>query len=97
MLETIRIRKLGYHIRFSYQDFHSHFNLLLPREMKYDQLKENLVNILTKLGLQEDQFRLGKTKVCFDKSFVYVILGMQAMLREAFTLLNVQHFEYFQG
>ncbi|CAB3980876.1 unconventional myosin-IXa-like [Paramuricea clavata] len=73
MLETIRIRKLGYHIRFSYQDFHSHFNLLLPREMKYDQLKENLVNILTKLGLQEDQFRLGKTKVFFRETAYSVL------------------------
>ena len=63
MLETIRIRKLGYHIRFSYQDFRTHFGLLLPRHMKHDQLEENLVDIFDKMGLQRDQFRLGKTKV----------------------------------
>ena len=69
MLETIRIRKLGYHIRFSYQDFHAHFGLLLPREMKHEQLKENLGAILKKLGMEEDQFCMGNTKVGFVKGF----------------------------
>lgn len=69
MLETIRIRKLGYHIRFCYEDFHAHFGLLLPREMKHDQLQENLGEILKKLGMEEDQFCMGKTKVCFIESF----------------------------
>ena len=69
MLETIRIRKLGYHIRFSYQDFIIHFGLLLPREMKHDQLRDNLDDIFKKLGLEQDHFRLGKTKVSFNKLF----------------------------
>jgi myosin X len=71
MLETIRIRKLGYHIRISYQDFRIHFGLLLPREMKVEQLKDNLEDIFKKLGLELDHFRLGKTKVHLMNTLVY--------------------------
>jgi hypothetical protein len=67
--------------------------------MKYDQLKENLVNILTKLGLQEDQFRLGKTKVCFDKSFKTRLRYSwhASYVTRAIHPLNVHHFESIQG
>ena len=63
MLETIRIRKLGYHIRFQYDDFFTSFGLALPRGMKKEDLKENLGDVFCKHGLEADQFRLGMTKV----------------------------------
>ena len=63
MLETIRIRKLGYHVRFHYEDFYTNFGLLLPRGMKTENLRENLGDVFCKLGLDQDQFQLGKSKV----------------------------------
>ena len=67
MLETIRIRKLGYHIRFLYDDFFTNFALVLPRGMKKEDLKENLPDVFCKHGLEADQFRLGMTKVIVEK------------------------------
>ncbi|XP_046849566.1 unconventional myosin-IXa-like isoform X3 [Xenia sp. Carnegie-2017] len=68
MLETIRIRKLGYHIRYAYSDFYLIFGLLLPREMKCEQLKDGLREVFDKLELHPDHYRLGETKVFFRES-----------------------------
>lgn len=83
MLETIRIRKLGYHIRYAYSDFHLIFGLLLPREMKCEQLKDGLREVFDKLELHPDHYRLGETKV-----LVYVFFSQN--------LKNIIEFDFIK-
>jgi len=71
MLDTIRIRMLGYPIRWPIDDFFKRYNILVPgiKVIKNDP-KSNTRTLLEKLEANKDNIQLGKTKVFLrDKEY----------------------------
>ncbi|XP_040131492.1 unconventional myosin-IXa isoform X8 [Ictidomys tridecemlineatus] len=61
MLETVRIRQSGYSSKYSFQDFVSHFHVLLPRNTIPSKL--NIEDFFRKINLNPDNYQVGKTMV----------------------------------
>lgn len=61
MLETVRIRQSGYSSKYSFQDFVSHFHVLLPRNIIPS--KFNIQDFLRKININPDNYQVGKTMV----------------------------------
>uniref|UniRef100_A0A2K5XPJ5 Unconventional myosin-IXa n=1 Tax=Mandrillus leucophaeus TaxID=9568 RepID=A0A2K5XPJ5_MANLE len=61
MLETVRIRQSGYSSKYSFQDFVSHFHVLLPRNIIPS--KFNIQDFFRKINLNPDNYQVGKTMV----------------------------------
>ncbi|XP_064238279.1 unconventional myosin-IXa isoform X10 [Aotus nancymaae] len=61
MLETVRIRQSGYSCKYSFQDFVSHFHVLLPRNIIAS--KCNIQDFFRKINLNPDNYQVGKTMV----------------------------------
>ncbi|XP_027270658.1 unconventional myosin-IXa isoform X2 [Cricetulus griseus] len=61
MLETVRIRQSGYSSKYSFQDFVSHFHVLLPRNIIPS--KFNIQDFFRKVNINPDHYQVGKTMV----------------------------------
>ncbi|XP_019515120.1 PREDICTED: unconventional myosin-IXa [Hipposideros armiger] len=61
MLETVRIRQSGYSCKYSFQDFVSHFHVLLPRNIIPSKL--NIHNFFRKINLNPNNYQVGKSMV----------------------------------
>ncbi|XP_067608407.1 unconventional myosin-IXa isoform X6 [Pseudorca crassidens] len=61
MLETVRIRQSGYSCKYSFQDFVSHFHVLLPRNIIPS--KFNIQDFFRKINLNPDNYQVGKSMV----------------------------------
>ncbi|KAM7337468.1 hypothetical protein ACRRTK_003587 [Alexandromys fortis] len=61
MLETVRIRQSGYSSKYSFQDFVSHFHVLLPRNIIPS--KFNIQDFFRKININPDNYQVGKTMV----------------------------------
>uniref|UniRef100_A0A8I3S6R5 Myosin IXA n=2 Tax=Canis lupus familiaris TaxID=9615 RepID=A0A8I3S6R5_CANLF len=61
MLETVRIRQSGYSCKYSFQDFVSHFHVLLPRNIIPS--KFNIQDFFRKISLNSDNYQVGKSMV----------------------------------
>ncbi|XP_037063348.1 unconventional myosin-IXa isoform X6 [Peromyscus leucopus] len=61
MLETVRIRQSGYSSKYSFQDFVSHFHVLLPRNIIPS--KFNIQDFFRKVNINPDNYQVGKTMV----------------------------------
>ncbi|XP_075392269.1 unconventional myosin-IXa isoform X12 [Tenrec ecaudatus] len=61
MLETVRIRQSGYSCKYSFQDFVSHFHVLLPRNIIPS--KFNIKDFFRKINVNSDNYQVGKTMV----------------------------------
>ncbi|XP_059953058.1 unconventional myosin-IXa isoform X5 [Mesoplodon densirostris] len=61
MLETVRIRQSGYSCKYSFQDFVSHFHVLLPRNIIPS--KFNIQDFFRKIHLNPDNYQVGKSMV----------------------------------
>ncbi|XP_006167320.2 unconventional myosin-IXa isoform X5 [Tupaia chinensis] len=59
MLETVRIRQSGYSSKYPFQDFVSHFHVLLPRNIIPS--KYNIQDFFRKINLNPDNYQVGKT------------------------------------
>lgn len=66
MLETVRIRQSGYNIKYSFKDFVSHYNVLLPVSTK--PTKDGIQKCLDQLDLQPEGYQVGKTMVFLRES-----------------------------
>lgn len=62
MLETVRIRTLGYQWRFEFEEFVKRYSLLLPRK-ENGILREEMPGILDSLGLDPGEYQMGREKV----------------------------------
>lgn len=62
MLETVRIRTLGYQWRFPFQEFVKRYCLLLPQK-ENGSLREEMPSILESLGLDPREYQMGREKV----------------------------------
>ncbi|XP_055984772.1 unconventional myosin-IXa isoform X2 [Sorex fumeus] len=61
MLEIVRIRQSGYSCKYSFQDFVSHFHVLLPRNIIPS--KFNIQDFFRKINLNPDNYQVGKSMV----------------------------------
>lgn len=61
MLETVRIRQSGYSSKYSFQDFVSHFHVLLPQHITPS--KFNIQDFFRKININSDNYQVGKTMV----------------------------------
>ena len=62
VLETTKIRRLGYSHRISYSDFVKRYSILVyPLRLEMPPTKETCADILQKLGLRN--WKIGKTKL----------------------------------
>lgn len=61
MLETVRIRQSGYSSKYSFQDFVSHFHVLLPQHIIPS--KFNIQDFFRKININSDNYQVGKTMV----------------------------------
>ncbi|XP_023984460.1 unconventional myosin-IXa isoform X3 [Physeter macrocephalus] len=61
MLETVRIRQSGYSCKYPFQDFVSHFHVLLPRSIIPS--KFNIQDFFRKINLNPDNYQVGKSMV----------------------------------
>uniref|UniRef100_G1LI00 Unconventional myosin-IXa n=1 Tax=Ailuropoda melanoleuca TaxID=9646 RepID=G1LI00_AILME len=61
MLETVRIRQSGYSCKYSFQDFVSHFHVLLPRNIVPSRF--NIQDFFRKINLNSDNYQVGKSMV----------------------------------
>ncbi|XP_053784644.1 unconventional myosin-IXa isoform X8 [Desmodus rotundus] len=61
MLETVRIRQSGYSCKYSFQDFVSHFHVLLPRNIIPS--KFNIQDFFRKTNINPDNYQVGKSMV----------------------------------
>ncbi|XP_054988898.1 unconventional myosin-IXa isoform X2 [Sorex araneus] len=61
MLEIVRIRQSGYSCKYSFQDFVSHFHVLLPRNIIPS--KFNIQDFFRKININPDNYQVGKSMV----------------------------------
>lgn len=89
MMETIRIRRLGYPIRFPHLEFYLRFKVLAPKVKRTDP-SANCKEILNILKLPMEEVQVGLTKVFFRESLIAqlekkrnVVLGKSAIIVQA--------------
>ncbi|XP_005882886.1 PREDICTED: unconventional myosin-IXa isoform X7 [Myotis brandtii] len=61
MLETVRIRQSGYSCKYSFQDFVSHFHVLLPRNIIPS--KFYIEDFFRKININPNNYQVGKSMV----------------------------------
>ena len=66
MLETVRIRRQGYPVRFSFADFAGRFQFLLPPEERkaiLEKPKDGSIMLIKYVKLPTTDYQIGKTKI----------------------------------
>ena len=63
VVETVRIRKLGYSVRLSFEEFAFRYQKLRPRDSVVMDHRQESVEILNSCKLDQRSYQLGKTKV----------------------------------
>ncbi|XP_054838494.1 unconventional myosin-VIIb [Eublepharis macularius] len=79
MMETIRIRKAGYPIRYSFAEFFARYQVLLPasaREKVKNDARQCCIYICETVMGKDDEWKIGKTKV-FLKDYHDAVLEGQ--------------------
>uniref|UniRef100_A0A8C3G8P5 Myosin X, like 1 n=1 Tax=Cyclopterus lumpus TaxID=8103 RepID=A0A8C3G8P5_CYCLU len=63
MLETVKIRRAGFPVRRTFQDFYSRYKLILNNKIPSDDEKQSCSELLTLHDEAKTEWQLGKTKV----------------------------------
>ncbi|BFZ01247.1 hypothetical protein BsWGS_04286 [Bradybaena similaris] len=66
MLATVKIRQSGYNYRLLLNEFTKLYKILLPRKQQHT--KEDIKNFLTSMGLKEENYQIGMTKIFLRES-----------------------------
>lgn len=69
MLETVRIRRAGFNVRLTYDEFIQRYRILLPKGLISSQ--NDVRDFLATLNLNRDNYQLGCTKVFLRESEKY--------------------------
>merc|ERR1719295_2545451 len=92
MLETIRIRKLGYPVRKKYQAFAEHYRCLIKgRIQRGAPTKEIARYILDQDPNERDNFQLGSTKVFMRESLEQKLERQRLDIQEVAVMKLQQH------
>ncbi|XP_064021334.1 unconventional myosin-VIIb [Pogoniulus pusillus] len=79
MMETIQIRKAGYPIRYSFQEFFERYRVLLPwalREQLKNDVRQSCIHICEAVLGKDESWQAGKTKI-FLKDHHDTVLELQ--------------------
>uniref|UniRef100_A0A674IN49 Myosin VIIB n=1 Tax=Terrapene triunguis TaxID=2587831 RepID=A0A674IN49_9SAUR len=79
MMETIRIRKAGYPIRYSFAEFFERYRVLLPmstREQLQDDARRCCIHISEAVLGKDEDWKIGRTKI-FLKDYHDMVLEVQ--------------------
>jgi len=80
MLETIRIRRLGYPIRYLFKDFYQRFRCLVSSQYHNSgDFEKRVDGMLPHINLAEGQFQKGLTKVFLKQEASYVLEDRRAV------------------
>ncbi|XP_019731142.1 unconventional myosin-X [Hippocampus comes] len=63
MLETVKIRKAGFPVRRSFQDFYNRYKTILKSKIQTEDEKQNCAELLACHDNTKKEWQLGKTKV----------------------------------
>uniref|UniRef100_A0A670IEJ0 Myosin VIIB n=1 Tax=Podarcis muralis TaxID=64176 RepID=A0A670IEJ0_PODMU len=77
MMETIRIRKAGYPIRYGFAEFFERYRVLQPmssREQLKNDARQCCIYICEKVIGKDDEWKIGRTKVFLKVCFVFVLI-----------------------
>ncbi|XP_053214006.1 unconventional myosin-IXb-like [Panonychus citri] len=66
MLETVTIRQSGYSVRLSFDEFITHYRILLPKGLLSSQA--DVRHFLERMNLNRDNYQIGKTKIFMRES-----------------------------
>lgn len=66
MLETVRIRRAGYNVRLSYEEFIQLYRILLPKGLQSAQ--RDVRPFMDKMNLNKQHYQLGKTRIYMRES-----------------------------
>uniref|UniRef100_A0A803XVG6 Myosin VIIB n=1 Tax=Meleagris gallopavo TaxID=9103 RepID=A0A803XVG6_MELGA len=75
MMETIRIRKAGYPVRYTFEEFFERYRVLLPRSVKNDA-RQCCIRISEAVLGKDESWQAGKTKI-FLKDYHDTILELE--------------------
>ncbi|XP_041927967.1 unconventional myosin-X isoform X3 [Alosa sapidissima] len=97
MLETVRIRRRGFPIRLSFQDFYSRYRVLLRGSALLDDMKGWCLQLFHRYNSAESNWRIGKTKV-FLRECLEAVLEKQrdSEILKAVTLIQAHVLGYLQ-
>ncbi|NXM91478.1 MYO7A protein, partial [Oenanthe oenanthe] len=79
MLETIQIRKAGYPIRYSFEEFFERYRFLLPwslRQKLKNDIRQSCISISEAVLGKDESWQVGKTKI-FLKDYHDTVLELQ--------------------
>ncbi|KAM3862134.1 LOW QUALITY PROTEIN: unconventional myosin-X [Diretmus argenteus] len=63
MLETVKIRRAGFPVRRTFEDFYSRYKMILKNKIHSDDMKASCSELLTLHDQAKKEWQLGKTKV----------------------------------
>ncbi|XP_058824121.1 unconventional myosin-IXb-like isoform X2 [Topomyia yanbarensis] len=66
MLETVRIRRAGYNVRLTYEEFIQLYRILLPKGLVSSQ--KDVQDFMNTMDLNKQHYQLGKTKIYMRES-----------------------------
>ncbi|XP_077988957.1 unconventional myosin-IXb-like isoform X2 [Glandiceps talaboti] len=66
MLETVRIRRAGYNVRWTFEEFCQQYKFLLPSEFEIS--REKIEEFLINMDLNKEHYQIGETKVFLRES-----------------------------
>lgn len=83
MLETVRIRRAGYNVRLTYEEFIQLYRILLPKGL--NSTERDVHSFMDRMNLNKQHYQLGK-----KKSMPNVILRRFDKLKEKYFPLRIQ-------
>lgn len=75
MLETVRIRRAGYNVRLTYEEFIQLYRILLPKGLVSSQ--KDVCEFMDQMDLNKQHYQLGN---CIAEQNTYMKLAFAAQL-----------------
>lgn len=69
MLETVRIRRAGYNVRLTYEEFIQLYRILLPKGLVSSQ--KDVRDFMNTMNLNKQHYQLGKRFVVYMRQTVF--------------------------
>lgn len=85
MLETVRIRRAGYNVRLTYEEFIQLYRILLPKGLVSSQ--KDVRDFMNTMNLNKQHYQLGKQRDCQVFLFEYLFIVISVIL-PYFVLIN---------